>query len=266
MRSKVLVVLFIVTMAAFLTFTVSNTALADSPSANNATVDITIHDSGGVSVGGVDLSTLGVLPLDSQVVTAARDLGDAQVTVDNSAVTVNVQNTEVAKLVWTPASRQTAVTLAQRYGVQLNPAIAGRLEEWISASNVNVTARFTNDISKPLSVNLTKPVIVDIASNGQLSVENIPLAAAITTTAVQTMQMGGSQATACWRNGTLSAKVDGQDLPTLTLNPDGVNLVTKALNLPVDSNATSEVLNATLGVDLSLPGGTHDANANCGAT
>jgi len=265
MRVKVILTLGLVAAACFTLLGV-NTAHADSPSANQATVDITIHDSGEVSVGGINLSAFGVRPLDSQIANIAKNLGTAHMVIDNQNVIVDVQGTEVARLAWSPASRQTAAALAARYGVQIQPEVQARLEEWITSSNVDVTARFTNEVSRPLSVTLTKPLWVDISPSGQLTVEKMPLAAAIAPSALQTMQQGGSQATACWNKGTLVAKVDGAELPTLTLNPDGVSLVTKALNVPIDSGATSEVLGSTLGVDLALPGGSHVTSATCGTT
>jgi len=271
MRKKMLALLLLASVALGINLMLSGTALADPPpspakqnaAANKATVDITINDAGGMSVGGVNLQSLGVLPLDQQVVNVARNLRDAHLVVNNDQVTLDTQGTEVVKILWTPTSRQTVANLATAYGVALSPDLLNRIEGWISSSNIDVTARFANEASKPLDLDVSRLILVDISSNGQLAVETAPLAAGIDPTALQFIQRGGNQATACWNKGTLIAKVNGAELPTITLNPDGVNMVTKALNLPVDSGAETAVLNSRLGVDVSLPGGSHSANATC---
>lgn len=249
----------------------SQTAYAGAPTSpssqaaapNQATVDITINDAGNVSVGGIDLSRLNVLPLNSQALIVAKDLNNVQLTVQGDSVTMNVQGTEVAKILWNSSSRQAVAALASKYGVQLNPDTQTRIEEWISSANVALTARYANEPSKPLNLSLSKYLLLDVGQNGQLSVEKSPLAVNLDPTVIQTIQRGGNQATVCWNKGTLNATVDGADLPTITLNPQGVQVLSKALNLGIENNMDS-VLGSKLGVDVSLPGGTHVTNATCG--
>lgn len=233
-----------------------------APAANLATVDITINDSGGLSIGGVDLRSLGVMPLDQQVVTVAKNLQTVHVAVEDNQVNVDVQKTPVAKMDWNQSSRQASANLAVRYGVQLSPQFQARLEQWISSSNVNVTARFTNEPSQVADIALSKPVLVDLGQNGQLTVETLPLAAQIDPRVVQSLMLGGNQATACWSKGKLTAAVDGAQLPTITLNPEGVEVINQALNLNI-TNIKAPLLAARFGVDLSLPGGSHVATAAC---
>jgi hypothetical protein len=269
-RKKLLIAIF----AVCLNLVLIQTALADpppaapsqaaAPAANNASVDITISDAGDLSVGGVSLRLLGLGQIDNQVVTVAKSLEDAHLVVQDEVITLDVQGTEVVKILWSPTSRQTVTALMAHYGMQIDPDVQARLEGWINTSNIDVTARFANEPSRPLSIDLTRLIVVDVAPNGQLAIEKIPLATGIDPTALQTIQKGGNQATACWNKGTLTAKVNGADLPSITLNPKGVNLVSKALNLPIDANAESAVLDARLGFDLSLPGGTHAGDGSCG--
>lgn len=271
MKQKLLVVVAIVIAVAFVSLAFSPAAHASSPSdspgqaaaTNQATIDVTINDAGEVSAAGMNLRALGVAPIDGQTTTLAKNLNNVHLVVQGSEVTVDVQGTQVAKLLWTPDSRQAVANLALRYGVQLQPEFESRLEEWISTSNIDVTARFANETSKPASIALSKLLLVDVAANGQLAIERAPLAAAIDATTLATMQRAGSQATVCWNKGTVTSKLDGAAMPTLILNPDGVALVTKALNLSLDQGATNSVLGSKLGVDLSLPGGTHTPDATC---
>jgi hypothetical protein len=274
MKRKMLVLVIIAIAVLSLYAKISSTAYASQPPveprgqaapANNATIDIVINDAGNLSIGGVNLSALGVGALDSQVTSVARNLGSVHLMSQANEVTLDVQGTQIAKIDWSAESRQNAATLASRYGVQLEPGVQTRIEEWVSSTTLDVTARFANEPSKPLNLTLSKFLLVEIQPNGQLVIENIPLAAAVDTTALQTMQRGGNSATVCWNKGTLTAKVDGQDLPTISLNPDGISMLANAMNLSPDvAGATPALLGATLGVDVSLPGGSHSAGASCG--
>lgn len=282
MKRKMLVLVIIAITVLSLYAKISSTAYASQPPieprgqaapANNATIDIVINDAGNLSIGGINLSALTGAPLAPEVTTIAKNLGSVHFMSQANAVTLDVQGTEIAKIDWTADSRQNAATLASRYGVQLEPGVQTRIEEWISSTTVDVTARFANEASKPLNLSLSKYLLVDIQPNGQLVIENIPLAAAVDTTALQQIQMGGNSATVCWNGGTLTAKVDGQDLPTITLNRDGITMLTnaldpRALGLAMDSGSLSAVsstlLDARVGVDVSLPGGSHSAGATCG--
>src|SRR5689334_20315838 len=98
MKRNMLALIVIASIAFSINLVVSGTALADPPpsppkqnpaAANTATVDITINDAGDVSIGGLSLAALGALPVSSQVVTAAKDLGDAHLVVANDAVTLD---------------------------------------------------------------------------------------------------------------------------------------------------------------------------------
>jgi hypothetical protein len=62
--------------------------------------------------------------------------------------------------------------------------------------------------------------------------------------------------------------VGGTDLPTITFNPEGVQVVNQALQLDrmLNVNVTEikePLLASRFGVDVALPGGSHNANAAC---
>lgn len=234
-----------------------------APSENRAKVDITIDDAGNISVGGVSLAALGMAPIDPQVATMAKNLGNLNLQVQDETVAVTVQDQEIARLLWSPTSREAMAALAASYGVQLDPAVQARVEEWVSSSNIDVTARYTNEGSHAVELALSKPILVDIADNGQLAIERGPLATGIDPYVLQQIRMGGSQALACWNDGTLTATVDGAELPTLVVNPAGVDIIAQALNLPINDLGTAAIMNSRVGVDLSLPGGTHVSDAAC---
>jgi len=271
MKRGLVIFVGIALIAVLFNLAVTNTGYADPAAApalqaepaNQATVDITVNSAGGMSVGGVDLGSLGVAPLDPSVLAVIQALRDARVLVNNSEVSVEVQGTPTVRIDWNAESRGNSAALAMRYGVQLTDSIQSRLEQWISSSRIDVTARYANEASRPADIALTTPVQVDIAQNGQLSVENFPLAGAqIDPSTVNMITLGGNQAVVCWSKGRIDTSVDGAELPTITLNPEGVQVVTQALNLPIAS-IKDPLLASRFGVDLALPGGSHQAAAAC---
>ena len=185
MKRGLVIIVSIALIAVLINLAVSTTGYAQPAAApaqqtapaNVATVEVTINDAGGLSIGGVDLASLGVMPLDPQAMVVIQALKDAHLLVENQEVNVEVQDTPTVKMEWNPENRQAAAAMAVRYGVQLTDQIQARIEKWISSSKIDVTARYSNDASKPADISLTTPVLVDIAQNGQLTVEHFPLAA-----------------------------------------------------------------------------------------
>jgi len=270
MKRGLVIIVSIALIAVLINLAVSTTGYAQPAAApaqqtapsNVATVEVTINDAGGLSIGGVDLASLGVMPLDPQAMVVIQALKDAHLLVENQEVNVDVQDTPAVKMEWNPENRKAAAAMAVRYGVQLTDQIQARLEKWISSSKIDVTARYSNDASKPADIGLSTPVQIDVAPNGQLSVESLPLAAQLDPTAVNTMMLGGNQAVVCWSKGRVNATVNGAALPVITLNPEGVQVLNQALNLNITS-IKEPLLASRFGVDLSLPGGTHQESATC---
>ncbi|MBI5032900.1 MAG: hypothetical protein HZB51_20460 [Chloroflexi bacterium] len=245
------------------TTTVTRPALSGTAQ-NQAIVDITINDAGELTIGGFSMKALGLGPIDSQATQMAKSLDNAHVVLQGDLVTVDVHGTPLLKIQWTPASRQVVAELAARYGYRLSPETLARMEEWIASSNFDITARYTNDLSKPLTLNLTKPIWVDVGPEGQLTVETIPLALTLDPIVFQTIKQSGiKNAILCWNKGTLTTKLDGDNLPPIILDPKGVRLLSQALGLRIE-NSFDQFFNYQLGVDVNLPGGTHKAGITCG--
>jgi hypothetical protein len=229
----------------------SRTAYADSPNPaaaqNTAVVEVTINAAGEVTVGGLSLKSMGAGSIDSTTVQMAKSLDSAHLVLQGDVVTLDVHGTPVVKMQWTPASRQAVTDLAAKYGYAVSPDVLARVEEWISSSNLDITARYTNDVSKPMTLNLPKPILVDVGYQSVL----------------QTIQRSGIQNTLlCWDKGTLTAKADGKDLPSLTFDPKGVQFLTQALGL--DLGNVEPAFSSKLGLDVSMPGGAHKTGATCG--
>jgi len=265
MMRRLLIVVAVAVACAGPLLTIPTFADAPSPAAaqNQATVDVTLTDAGYLTVGGIDLKALGVGQLDGQTTGIAKNLGAVHLVVQAETVTADVQGTPILKLTWNQASRQALVDLAAKYGFIITPDVMTRVEEWITSSNLDVTARFSNQPSKPLAIKLGKPLWVDLGSNGEVAIEKGPLAYGIDQSVMGYIKMAGAKnASACWNKGTLVIKADGKALPSITLDPKGTQMIVKALNLMVDS--VDPFFAATIGVDVSLPGGAHQVGATCG--
>ncbi len=242
----------------------TGTAPAASNAQNQATVDITINGSGQVSLGGMSLDALGVGPIGPQGVQIVKDLGNAHLAVQGEAITADVHDgIPLLKMAWNPSSRQVMADLAAQFGYKLTPEAMARVEEWITSSNLDVMARFSNDPSKPVVLKLPKPILVDIGQDGKISVEKMPLGTSIDAVAVQLIKLTGARnALACWNKGAIDIQVDGRQLPQIVLNAKGLGFVTRLLGMNVDAYL-DQLFNDLMGVDVGLPGGTHQSGAVC---
>ncbi len=250
---------------AFALLALSPVIYADAPPAaaqNTAVVEVTINSAGNVTVGGIVLKSLGLASVDSTTVQFAKSLDSAHLLLQGDVVTLDVHGTPVVKMLWTPASRQVVVDLAAKYGYAVSPDVLGRVEEWINSSSLDITARYTDDVSKAMTLNIPKPILVDVGAQGQVAVEKGPLAYGIDQGVLRSIEQSGVRnALLCWDKGTLTAKADGRDLPSLTFDPKGVQFLTEAFGLALGN--VEPAFSTTLGMDVTMPGGTHQTGATC---
>ncbi|MBI5032901.1 MAG: hypothetical protein HZB51_20465 [Chloroflexi bacterium] len=265
MKQRVLMIAALVFVCAVLGL--PTPVYASGPAAapvNQITLDITVNDRGELSIGGFSMTQLGLGRLDDQARAIVKDLDTARLVVQGELVTADVHGTPLLKIQWTPTSRQTLATLASRYGVQMSPDLQTRIEEWVSSSNIDVTARYSNEASKPLVAKIPKPILVDLGPQGEITVEKVLLANPIDPGVYQTIKQSQVQnATLCWNKGTLNTQADGKDLPSITLYPDGMKFLNQALNLNIDNNSLNTLFSVQVGSDISMPSGVHPAGFAC---
>lgn len=270
MNRKVIAIALIAVVVALGNLVLSQRVLADPPPSplqqaapeNTADIDVTVNDQGDISVAGIYLSSVGVQKLDPQLQTIIKQLQNAHVNVANQEVNVDVQGTQLAKLLWNATNRQNLAALLGRYGVQLTADVMGRVEEWISSSDIDVTASYSNQPSKPTNLALTKLLLVDLGPQGQVSVEKAPLNAAVDAQTLDMLKKAGNQMVICWNKGTIHPTIDGGDMPSLTINPEGLQVVNKAMNLGIGDYSQS-LLGSRFGFDVAMPGAQHASGATC---
>jgi hypothetical protein len=264
MKRKVLLVLATILVLVVGGLAWSQAAKADSPTpANQLIVKIKISDTGNVFVGGLDLGKLGVQPVNPQGLQVVKNLENAHLVLSGEAVTADVQGTPVVSVQWNAASRKTLESLAKDYGVQVTDAVQVRVEQWVASSKIDVTAQYSNEPGEMAKIDLSTPIQIDIDPNGAVAIEGIPINVNIQSGVMQTIMVAGRQATICWKQTSLTTAVDGQDLPTITVNPAGVAILDKALGLNLDQGVRDQIFNSRVGVDVAVPGGTHRADITC---
>lgn len=265
MKQRVLTIVALVFVCASLGL--PNQVHAGDPAANpvnQVTLDITINNQGEMSIGGFSMTQLGLGRLDDQAMAIVKNLDSAHLVVQADQVTADVHGTQFLKMQWAPDSRQGVAALATRYGVQMSSDLQTRIEQWVSSSNIDITARYSNQASKPLVAKLSMPILVDLGPQGQVTVEKVALAYPIDPGVYQTIKQSAVQnATVCWDKGTLTPRVDGKDLPSITLYSDGMKFLNQALNLNIDNNSLNTLFNVQVGTDINLPGGVHQAGFAC---
>lgn len=262
MKRKLLFIVALVLVAVGIAL--PTTSYADAPTADNqVAVDITINERGEISIGGLSMTQMGLGRIDDNTTAWIKQFNDAHLVLQGEMVTVDVKGQPLVKVQWAPASRQILATIATRYGVQLTSDLQARLEEWISTSNVDITARYSNEASKPLMAKMPKPLLVDFGANGQVTVEKMPLAYGVDPSVFQYVRMAGIQnATFCWNKGTLTPSADGKALPSITLYPKGIQFLSQVLHLNIESSL-DPFFNAQIGADVNMPGGARQAGFTC---
>jgi len=227
-------------------------------------VDITINEAGELSVAGLSLKALGVAPIGTQAAQIAKSLGNAHMVVQGEFISVDVHDgTPLMRLQWNPSNRQVVADLAGMYGYRLTPQAMARFEEWVTSSNLDITARYSSQVSKPMVIRLAKPIQIDIVPDGKVSVEQMPLGTTLDAGAIQLMKLSGvKNALVCWNKGAITVQVDGRQLPQIGVNPMGVRLVGLLLNMNIDAYV-DQLFGDLFGADISLPGGNHQPSAVC---
>jgi len=217
-----------------------------------------------MTVGGVNLKALGVQPLDSQSLRIVKNVDNAHLVLQGNLVTLEVQGEPALKLDWNAASRKIVTDLAAKYGYAATPEVMARAEEWISSLTIDATARYTSEMSKPLVIRLSKAIWVELGADGQVTVEKAPVPFKLEPSVMQVLKQGGAQnATLCWNNGALEAQVDGKPLPSVILDPKAAPLFSKIVGSDLQKSLDM-LYNSLIGADITLPGGSHQANFTCG--
>lgn len=237
--------------------------------ADDVVIDFTYDSStGNWSVGGFTLDQLeqlfGFQPLDKNVLGVLSEFGDLHMQLTGTEASINMMDgTQLATIHWDADSRNSVLELLSGYGVNLDKDAVARVEEVLTLLNLNVTLRDSPETSNPLHVALSTLIMADVATNGYLSVEGIDTGLMLNPEVVRIAKMGDIEnIIACWDKGTFVTKVNGNDLPTITLYEEGLKVADKAFRLGLGD--VMPFLDARLGASVSIADGAHPEDVYCG--
>lgn len=238
--------------------------------ANYVEIDFTYDPATGCfSVGGFSCDQiqqlLGFQPLDKNALSVLSEFGDLHMQLTGTEASISrMDGTNLATINWDANSRNSVLELLGNYGVNLNKDAVSRAEEILTLSDLNLNVRASPETSETLHVALSTLILADIAKNGYLSVEGINTGLMLNPEVVRIAEMGDiKNITACWDKGSFVTKVNGNDLPTITLSEEGLEAADKALNLGLEDILPS-LINTRIGTNLAISDGTHPEDVYCG--
>jgi hypothetical protein len=238
------------------------------PPKNVVEIDFSLDpDTGEFSVIGLgpdQLRALGIMPFDPRYVPVPPELKSAELSVDGQYINSFINNQPLLTVDWDNLNRRTAMSmllaLSSSYGesvnIDFNDDQAARIEQWISNSKFTVTGRVNKSgKSYPLVLKVTDPIKVDLTSGGDILVEEFPIPGEVPPQLVELLELLAKEENlVCYKEGTLEVQVDGNELPSITLHPEGLDLIKEFSVLNMEGSDLDPLFDATLGVDFALDG------------
>jgi hypothetical protein len=247
----------------------SNTSELQGP-ANFVEIDFTYDkETGCFSVGGFSCdqiqTLLGFQPIDKNVLRVLSEFGDLHMQLTGAEANISrVDGTKLATINWDANSRNTVLELLGNYGVNLDKNAVARAEEILTLSDLNLKVRASTETSETLHVALSTLILADVARNGYLSVEGLNTGLMLNPQVVRIAEAGDiKNIIACWDKGKFITKVNGNNLPTITLSEEGLEVTDKALGLGLGDILPS-LIKTRLGASLAVSGGAHADDVYCG--
>lgn len=246
----------------------------DDPAlANEVEVAVTIDpDTGCVSVFGLtarQLTQLGFLPcLDAQSVQFLQELESASVDVTRDLVTLVLNDEPTLIVDWGGTRREPAYNLLNAY----LPIVDWRLlEAWVDETRINLRLVVADELSELPRFNLRRPIRIDI-NEDELMVEEVVIPQEQLQVDLSNVVAGAergdiSQIKGCFNDGVITANVNDEDLPSITITPAGITQLLR-LSGPqarADEAVIQSWLANTAGFSLAFPGGEHDVDFRCGS-
>jgi len=180
----------------------------------------------------------------------------------NAAVNLKADDKDLATINWDAESRDLIYGLLDSYGVKISDLSKERLETWLSKADIVLNVRNSPEISKPIVLDLSTLLMVDVNKEGKLSVEGFDTGVYLQPQVADIASSGGvTSATLCWSKGILNSMVNGNTLPQVTLYQDGLQVVENALGLGLGDIGL--FFKSQVGASVAFDGGTHET-MECG--
>ncbi|HSN94231.1 MAG TPA: hypothetical protein VLR89_04110 [Anaerolineaceae bacterium] len=215
------------------------------------------------SIGGftqAQLAQVGVT-LPDQVLALLGSFNQVTLKINGATLDVLADEAKLATLNWDKASRAWLYGMIDNFS-QMPPLDQQRAEAWLDKADIQLVVRQSTEISKPLVIDLNTIVNVDVAKDGKVKVEGFDTGSMLPAQVTSLLDAAKVQdMTVCWSKGVLKNKVNGADIPALTLYQEGVSVVDKAFGLNLGD--LGQLFQSQLGANVAYGGGMH-TDSQCG--
>jgi hypothetical protein len=238
---------------------------AKEGSVNQLFVDVTFNPATkAYSIGGfsqAQLEQIGMPALPESVLAMLGNFAQVTLKVTGGTLEVLTDEAKLATLDWNKDSRQWLYGMIDNFS-QMAPLDQQRAENWLDKADIQLVVRQSTEISKPLVVDLNTIVNVDVDKTGKVKVEGFDTGSMLPAQVIGLMDVAKVQdLTVCWSKGVLKNKVNGAEIPQLTLYEEGVSVVDKAFGLNLGNLA--QLFQSQLGASVAYGGGMH-SDIQCG--
>ncbi len=215
------------------------------------------------SIGGFtqeQLAMVGVT-LPDQVLALLGSFSQVTLKLTGQTLEVLADEAKLATMEWDKDSRSWLYGMIDNF-TQMSPLDQQRAELWLDKADIQLVVRQSTEISKPLVIDLNTIVNVDIDKSGRVKVEGFDTGSALPASVTGLLDTAKvKDLTLCWSKGVLKNKVNGADIPSVTVFQEGVSVVDKAFGLNLGD--IGQVFQSQLGASVAYGGGMHTDN-QCG--
>jgi len=158
-------------------------------------------------------------------------LDNVTVKIQDDVISAFTDDQQLLSIAWDVASRDILYSLLNAY-IELGDVDLERAEAWLDKADIEITLRNSKELSDPLQIALSTLVQVQVADNGELSVEGFPTNMSLTPETLDLVKAANIEnLKLCWNKGVIDLEVNGQTLPQTTLYLGGLSVIDKAFGL-----------------------------------
>lgn len=158
-------------------------------------------------------------------------LDNITIKIQDDVISAFTDDQQLLSIAWDAASRDILYSLLNAY-IELGDVDLERAEAWLDKADIEITLRNSKELSNPLQIALSTLVQVQVADNGELSVEGFPTNMSLTPETLDLVKAANIEnLKLCWNKGVIDLEVNGQTLPQTTLYLGGLSVIDKAFGL-----------------------------------
>ena len=215
------------------------------------------------SIGGftqAQLAQVGVT-LPDQVLALLGSFSQVTLKINGETLDVMADEAKLATLDWNKDSRVWLYGMIDNFS-QMAPLDQERAELWLDKADIQLVIRQSTEMSQPLVIDLNTTVNVDVDKSGKVKVEGFDTGSTLPASITGLLDVAKVQdLNVCWSKGVLKNKINGAEIPALTVYEEGVSVVDKAFGLNLGD--LGQIFESQLGASIAYGGGMH-SDSQCG--